>query len=273
VVANRYVERRTGFINRRHSHPVYHLMYITDGEGTFEVGDSTTRALPGMRYWISPNEPHRFEASLTRPLSNFASTFVLRWEDGVPAEIPFPDLIEEYAGTQLPSAARRSPCIVPPQFRPAVENGFRQTVAPAEAPSRDIRDKLRVLDLIVRIADTVGRIGQGAPGRKNGSAVTELLRYMETNLHRALTLEELARHIHVTPNYLCRMFKRETGATPRQYVQKLRMEKAMERLVDTDEPVYGIAERLGFESASYFARVFRAKHGVTPSVFRELQKG
>lgn len=273
VVANRYVERRTGFINRRHSHPVYHLMYITDGEGTFEVGELTTRALPGMLYWISPNEPHRFEASLTRPMSNYSSTFVLRGEDGKPADIPFLDLIEEYAETQLPAAARLSPCLVPPQYRPAVENGFRQTVGLADASSRDMRDKLRVLDLIIRIADTASRIGQAAPSRESRTAVTALQRFVETNLHRPLTLAEMARHIHVTPNYLCRMFKRETGVTPRHYVQKLRMEKALERLADTDESVYGIAEQLGFESASYFTRVFRAKYGITPSVFRELQKG
>jgi AraC-like DNA-binding protein len=272
-VAGRYVENRTGFINRMHSHPVYHLMYIAGGEGTFDVNHSVTRAATGMLYMISPNEPHRFEASQDRPMSNYAATFVLRDEDGKPADIPFFDLIEEYAGTSLPASVRRSPCSIPTYLQHEVAEGFRQAIEQGESPSRDVDTKLRIIGLIFRLADVMSRIGRAQSGRSQRSAVAKLLQFIETNLHRPLTLEELADHIHVTPNYLCRMFKRETGASPRQYVQRLRMEKAMERLVYTEETVYAIAEQLGYESASYFSRVFRAEQGVPPSVFRALEKG
>lgn len=272
-VAGRYVENRTGRINRMHSHPVYHLIYITGGEGTFNVGSAVTRAEPGMLYMISPNEPHRFEASEERPMSNFAATFVLRDENGNPADIPFAELIEEYAGASLPAQARHSPFAIPTHLRHELAEGFRQVVRPEDAPSRAVSEQHRMIGLVLRVADVISRAGHARAGRLRTGAAAKLLRYIETNLHRPLTLEEMAEHIHMTPTYLCRIFKRETGLSPRRYVQKLRLEKAMERLACTDETVYAIAEQLGFESASYFARVFRAEQGMPPSVFRTMEKG
>ena len=65
------------------------------------------------------------------------------------------------------------------------------------------------------------------------------------------------------------MFKSETGLTPNDYVQRLRIGRACEILGGSDESITGIACRMGFSDSQYFARVFRKYMGETPSQYRD----
>lgn len=68
--------------------------------------------------------------------------------------------------------------------------------------------------------------------------------------------------------HVCRQARRHLGMTPTQYVNRIRIEHAMMLLGSSDVPVAEIAERCGFEGAGHFHRLFRARYGATPSVFR-----
>jgi AraC-like DNA-binding protein len=272
TVSTRYVENRTGTINRMHTHPVYHLMYVTRGEGVFTVNGAVTQALEGMLYIISPNQPHQFTASNDQPLSNYESTFVLLDESGNPGDICFFDLLEQYYGKMLPEALRRSPLTVPSQLKSLVDGGFRQMIEQHRLLPNNLHNKLRLIDFIFQIFDIVNRAGHWQYPPTHHSTLPKLLKFIQNNLHRSLTLHELANHIHMTPNYLCRLFKREMGVTLNHYLLRLRIEKSIKLLLYTDEPIYRIAEQLGFESSSYFSRVFRAEQGVSPTQFREYER-
>ncbi|CAG7628305.1 helix-turn-helix domain-containing protein [Paenibacillus allorhizosphaerae] len=272
MINTRYVENRSGLFSKLHSHPVYHLMYITGGSGTFQVNGTDTEATEGLLYLISPNEPHQFAASREHPLSNYASTFMLVAEDERPSEDSLFDLIEEYYGHALPESVRRSPLLIPSPFRSFITEGFQQIIHHQQLLHDDLQGKLRQIELVFRIFDVVQRIGLTKVRAKKQNTVAGLLTFIQSNLHRSLTLEELADHIHMTPNYLCRLFKREMGVTPHRYLQTLRMEKAEKLLLYTDDPVYLIAEQLGFEDVSYFSRVFRTEKGLTPTAYRDLKR-
>lgn len=93
---------------------------------------------------------------------------------------------------------------------------------------------------------------------------------IERDIHRPLTLDDLAREAGVTQQYFCELFKSITRYRPMEYVNQRRVERAKELLIrNPREKVHDIARQVGFESDSYFATVFRKYEGVSPRVYRD----
>jgi AraC-like DNA-binding protein len=85
----------------------------------------------------------------------------------------------------------------------------------------------------------------------------------------ALTLAEMARAMHVSTFYFCKIFKRSTGLTFTDYVGRVRIEKAKNLLLNPHLRISEIAYTVGFQSLTHFNRVFRKLTGEAPTVFRE----
>jgi len=83
------------------------------------------------------------------------------------------------------------------------------------------------------------------------------------------TLEEMAAEADVTPSHFCRIFRKQTGVSPHQYVMKARLDRAQQMLTQTDMALSTIADFLGFTSQSHFTRAFRQSVGEPPSDFRK----
>ncbi|MGN7360715.1 response regulator transcription factor [Paenibacillus sp. SAF-054] len=90
--------------------------------------------------------------------------------------------------------------------------------------------------------------------------------YIEDNYsQKGLTIHEVAKRNHVSPNYLSYLFKKITGFNLWEYVVKLRMEESRSLLLHTDLRRYEIAERVGYESPEHFSKIFKKYYGVSPS--------
>ena len=72
---------RSGMLTVRHRHPVFHLMYVTDGEGRFLVNERVTRAVPGLLYIINPDEWHQFHGDERNPLHNLNAPYLSETEE------------------------------------------------------------------------------------------------------------------------------------------------------------------------------------------------
>lgn len=86
-----------------------------------------------------------------------------------------------------------------------------------------------------------------------------------------LDLGSVAQEMGVGYSTFRRTFRAKSGTTPHQYRLGQRLAHAQRLLADTDMPIAAIAEELGFSSQAYFARLFRSKTGLSPSVWRENQ--
>ncbi len=101
------------------------------------------------------------------------------------------------------------------------------------------------------------------------SLVEWVLSQVNGRLDQDITLDEMARELHVSKFYLCHAFKRKTGITIMQYVLSQRIARAKQLLAGTDHTVTEIATRVGFDSAAHFAKVFRALEGTAPRQYRK----
>ena len=93
-------------------------------------------------------------------------------------------------------------------------------------------------------------------------------KYIETNFDKEINLDFLAQSLFTSKFHLIRIFKKYYGVTPRQYLINKRIEKAKEILksgISVSETCYTI----GFESITSFSNLFKAKTGISPSVYKK----
>ncbi len=91
---------------------------------------------------------------------------------------------------------------------------------------------------------------------------------MDRAFARPLDVPALARVAHVSPAHFSRQFRATFGETPHRYLQRRRVERAMELLRETDRPITAICLDVGFTSLGTFSRTFRAIVGESPSAYR-----
>ena len=84
-----------------------------------------------------------------------------------------------------------------------------------------------------------------------------------------MSLDMVAKHVYVHPSYISRIFSRQFNCNFRSYVNDLRIDLAQKMLVNTSKSVGDIGHDVGFSDHSYFNKVFKQQHGITPTEYRE----
>ena len=92
---------------------------------------------------------------------------------------------------------------------------------------------------------------------------------LQTAYHQPVSLDALGRRYGYTPQYISSLFHQETGVSLRVYLQRLRVEKACQLLIRTNDPIVAVAKAVGYGDAKHFAALFRRYMGISP---RELRK-
>jgi AraC-like DNA-binding protein len=101
--------------------------------------------------------------------------------------------------------------------------------------------------------------------------IAEAIRYAEEHFSGPLTLETLARQAAMSISKFTAVFKRHTGSSAGTYINRLRMEKAMGLLKNTQASIVEIADIVGYKYPTSFSTAFREQFGVMPSDFRKRE--
>lgn len=101
--------------------------------------------------------------------------------------------------------------------------------------------------------------------------VDEINKYVQNHLFMPLTLSDIAKQFHYNSSYLSRLYKRTTGEGFNEYISRLRVDAACQRLISTDESLADIASNCGFQTTKYFSAAFKRQTGITPTAFRAQQ--
>lgn len=96
--------------------------------------------------------------------------------------------------------------------------------------------------------------------------------YLEANYTKELALDTISDELFMSKYYMCRIFKEYTGFTITEYVNTLRIKKATQILESSNLSISDVAAELGFESASYFERIFKKIMTVTPLKYRKTHQ-
>ncbi|TLS53813.1 helix-turn-helix domain-containing protein [Paenibacillus antri] len=109
-------------------------------------------------------------------------------------------------------------------------------------------------------------------GNTRATIVDQVHRYIELHMEEDVSVQTLADHVYLNPSYLSRVYKSETGESISDYLYRFRMEKAAYMLKNTQERIYEITARLGYQNPQYFIKVFKRYFGITPQEYRDKNR-
>lgn len=95
------------------------------------------------------------------------------------------------------------------------------------------------------------------------------LTFISDHFHERISVEDIARQAGMPFRTFSRYFKRRTGKTAGAYLNELRIEQAMVKLIETDDSIQQVAESCGFSQLSHFSNRFKKLAGKTPSEYRQ----
>ncbi|MBR5356996.1 MAG: response regulator [Lachnospiraceae bacterium] len=108
---------------------------------------------------------------------------------------------------------------------------------------------------------------------QSGGVIKQVEEDIRVNYKDNITLKELGKKYFINSAYLGQLFKNKYGISFKDYLHKIRIEKAEELLINTDLKTYEVAEAVGYKDVDYFINRFIEDKGCTPAKFRKQIKG
>jgi len=158
--------------------------------------------------------------------------------------------------------------------RAAIEGGLHEQIAynlgDLYVQLADRCDSVAQVEVLHRdmVADYTHRVLNLKKQKIYSKPILQCIDYIHWNLHRRITIKELAEHVNLHPSYLSVLFKEKVGMSASEYIRREKIETAKDMLKYTDLDFSQIANTLAFSSQSHFTRLIREATGMTPREYR-----
>jgi AraC-like DNA-binding protein len=245
-----------------HYHPEYELTYIVKGNGYRIVGNSYEYFNDGDLVLLGNHLPHTWSGKLNDDIKSDA--VVIQFSKEFMA--PFLGLKESLLIKNMLDTSVRGI-----RFEPD-EELVSKIIALTETNGVDkILKLISVLDDLSKKQPTLiaSNSFHNVVSKKNEMRINKVCLYIQNNFYTKISLKEVADLIFLTESNFCKFFKKATGKTYSDYLNELRINEACRLLVQTEKSINQISFECGFESLSYFNRVFLSKKEMTPSKYRK----
>lgn len=170
-------------------------------------------------------------------------------------------------GLALPAPAADPPAVTVEHADEALLETFVRVLRLLDAP-RDVPVLGRLLkqELVYRMVTAPGgaTLSRGVTGGQRERAVGEAINWIRTHYNEPLSIDALARAVHLSPSVLHRRFKAATVMSPLQYQKQVRLLEARKLLMSGDIEAASVAYEVGYESPSQFSREYRRLFGASP---------
>ncbi|MBX6314970.1 MAG: helix-turn-helix transcriptional regulator [Isosphaeraceae bacterium] len=234
----------------RPTFPYFGIEWVERGRGELWLKERRYPLHPGAVFCYGPGVPHRIRTDPQQPLTK---------------------CFLDFTGTEARSLLERAS--LPPgrciqstnslDFREIFEGMYREGTHPGPDVHEIAAAYLRLLLLKTR--------ARRVRSPRNGSAQLETFlrcrQFIQDQFLRYTTIAALARALGLTPSYLCRLFREHGEISPYQFLLRLRMNYALDRLLLSGGCVKRACYEAGFTDPAHFSRLFKRVHGLSP---REL---
>lgn len=247
-----------------HSHPRWELSLLICGAGLRTIGDVTEPMAEEEIILIPPDIPHvwQFDPSHTDAEGNIVNISIF------------------FEMSTLDSLS-----IIFPEFQCVVDKLKSLTVAlniKGEAYQKAYKLLIsmrgasaaarlpRMIELLQTVADAENFISVGRNNTlsRMEQRLEKVRIFCSCNYMREISLGEMATHAGMNKSAFCTFMRRHTGMSLTEFVNDIRLQKAMEMLCHSDKNIAEIAYDVGFTNVSYFNRLFRKKYNHTPKSVR-----
>lgn len=107
-----------------------------------------------------------------------------------------------------------------------------------------------------------------SPQSATAMHIKQIKQYIDMNYYKKISIAEIAKNCYLSRPYIRNIFQANIGLSPKQYLKKVRMEKAVELLTETNYQIALIAKSVGYEDQLQFSKAFKLTFGMSPSEYR-----
>jgi AraC-like DNA-binding protein len=234
--------------------PFYSIEFVARGRGVLNISDKKHALRPGNVFSYGPGVPHFISTDVTEPFVKY-----------------FVDFTGPKAKTMLRTYSLAPGSVVRISSPDAILRIFDDLIANGNTGSRFSSPICATLvqHLMLKIAETV--VVEDKSSTAAFTTYQTCREFIRDNAMNLRTLKQVAGQCRVDEAYLCRLFKRYDDQSPYEYLMRLRMNIAAQRLQKPDVLVKQVAYELGFTDPFHFSRAFKRVFGLSPGAFRQLR--
>lgn len=244
-----------------HFHDDYEIYFLVQGNRKYFLAHKICDLFPGDVLLVKHHEPHQATLDSDQPYERYLLHISPKMMAGLCKEYKeLADFIDTRA------------------FRVDSET-FDEILRTLELLKKEseIKDSVRrasIKNLVVRVLLLLCRV-ERAPDHevplteKNDIRLQNSINYIVENYADPITLDQCAQIAYMSPSHFSRLFHKLTSMSFKEYLNKLRVQKACELLRQDDCSITDLAMNVGFNSSSYFSQVFKELTGTSPLTYRK----
>ncbi|MBA4196764.1 MAG: hypothetical protein C0459_04345 [Chitinophaga sp.] len=249
-----------------HYHPEYELTYILEGKGKRLVGDSYENFKEGDWVLLPPMLPHTWVSEHTATMQSRA--IVIQFSKQFIEHLFYFKELKDIE-----------------KFFEKADSGLQFLQGTVHASVVELLQAINLnnglpcftyLLQVLKFASTIPCRNissiQYKPikGKESQIRINTVFQYVQNEFRNNISISKAAKQIHLSQSAFCKFFKRTSGKTFSDYVNDIRIAHACYLLIETDKPINLIAVESGFESLTYFNRVFLKKKKLKPREYRKV---
>lgn len=234
-----------------HKHEYYQIYYVISGEGDFVVSNETVKLERGMYLFTRPNDIHGISNTRDvegKPLRMLEVKYVVFDND-------FQDRLN-----QIPIVSQGSD-IIEEMLKLVFKEGIETLPWYLEIATHTF---IAALYFMIRSQKI-----EISTNPQKSKVVEQIKENINENYKLEITLDQLAQFVGHSKNYICKIFKENTGMTINLYLNKIRIDKAAELLVNTNLDIAEISNEVGYNNIYHFIKTFKKIVGTSPGNFRK----
>lgn len=244
-----------------HSHENFELLFVISGKLVITVDENTYQLNSGDMLVININRKHSYNGSQDLVIGRFLISYIKVQELlGLDHIIFSCNSTIDHNGAYV-------------QLRRVIEKIFNQSLR------RDERNKLFIRSLYYQMLHILAENFlltandlQYELEKKEDDRIQVIFSYIRANYHQNITLEDIANHLFLSPTYVSKYIKQRCGINFVELLSTVRLSRAMEDLVYSDDSIMKIALENGFASVAAYNKIFKKTYHMTPSEFRKEKR-
>ena len=228
----------------------YMLFYICDGRLSLRSGSQTMVASAGQVGFLNCHEPHEYHT-----IGN--TEFVWLHLDGSNTADFYQQAVQMHGGFVFDTP-----------YAEQIKNGIYEIVFAFrnEQTLSEVRLSQKLYTLLVATVDTAS---QEAGQAEENDTVSKAMHFIQEQYMNPISLLDVATHVNMSQFHFFRLFRKDCGYSPHEYLILTRLNRAKHLLKTTGLPVKVIAQKAGYQNVSSFTNAFTDRVGISPTLFRK----
>ncbi len=251
-----------------HNHDFFEMAFVLEGSGFHKTIQSKTVLTPGFFCLMNVGEYHCYE--FEKDLILFNLLVLPEFLQKIKPLLPQGPWLEKSFFTSLIN--HKTMGVFEGNFPISQWQGVKKNLLGLAEASQANSEKIypRFLDLAFDLKKNLEATKTDLKREKN-SVFTQSMDYFNTNFFQNIDLKNLAEQLGLSSSAFSKKFRQETGYSPTEYLNDLRIQKACELLLQTTTPIKDIGPNCGFPQTSLFYEVFKRLTGMTPFAYRVIR--